>query len=296
MKLTNNLRLPDAIVRAVANDTYTKGDADFSVTQLLQPPQLARLAQLHADEIIEDVSDRIWSLLGQSVHAIIERAADENNTLSELTLTTSLDNYKIKGTIDNITIANAEMCDFKVTTAYKLAANPGVPLDWEQQTNIYRWMLWREKHFEINAIAIIVILRDWSKREAARNINYPQAQVVRLDVPLWDYHTTGAFVAERLALHTMEEPPPCSDEDIWARPSKWAVYKKGGARAVRVFDTQEAANHYLENNSVAGGYIEYRPGEAIRCESYCPVSSFCTQRANDPRNKGNSPTGILPTY
>ena len=30
MKLTNKLRLPEAIVRAVQNDSYTKGEADIS--------------------------------------------------------------------------------------------------------------------------------------------------------------------------------------------------------------------------------------------------------------------------
>lgn len=285
--LTNNLRLPDAIVRAVANDSYTKGDADFSVTQLLQPPQISRLLENHSNEIVEDASDRIWSLLGTAVHAIIERSADPNNTLSEVTLVTSFDNYKIKGTIDNITLGNSEMCDFKVTTAYKLAANPGVPIEWVQQTNIYRWLIKRELEVEINAIAIIAILRDWSKREAARDANYPQAQVVRLDVPLWSYEDTAAFVSERIALHTMSEPLACSDADIWAKPSKWAVMRKGAQRALRVLDTKDAAEHYLETNSVVGGYIQYRPGEATRCQSYCPVATFCPQWTNDPRNPAN---------
>jgi hypothetical protein len=31
MKMTNKLRLPDVIVDAVANDSYTKGEADISV-------------------------------------------------------------------------------------------------------------------------------------------------------------------------------------------------------------------------------------------------------------------------
>lgn len=31
MKLTNKLRLPEVVAMAVANDSYTKGDADISV-------------------------------------------------------------------------------------------------------------------------------------------------------------------------------------------------------------------------------------------------------------------------
>ena len=31
----------------------------------------------HGEKITEDVSERIWSLFGQSVHAIIERSAQD---------------------------------------------------------------------------------------------------------------------------------------------------------------------------------------------------------------------------
>lgn len=283
MTLTNKMRLPDAIVRAVANDDYTKGGADFSVTELLSPPQLARLRKQHAADITEDASDRIWSLLGQAVHSIIERSgAGDADTLSEVTLTTTMMGSTIKGTFDNLTISSAEMCDFKVTTVWKVLNNT-VPPEWEAQTNIYRWMLWREKGIVVNSIAIIAILRDWSKREADRRADYPQAQVVRLEVPLWGIDRTEAFVAERLALHTMDVPPGCTDEDIWAKPSKWAVMKKGRQSAVKLCDSEADARDYLANNSVPGGYIEYRPGSATRCESYCPVANFCQQWHNDPR-------------
>lgn len=283
MTLTNRMRLPDAIVRAVANDEYTKGGADFSVTELLSPPQLARLRKQHAADITEDASDRIWSLLGQAVHAIIERSGvGDADTLSEVTLTTEYYGSTIKGTFDNLTISSAEMCDFKVTTVWKVLNNT-VPPEWEAQTNIYRWMLWREKGIVVNSIAIIAILRDWSKREADRRADYPQAQVVRLEVPLWDMTDTANFVAGRLALHTMAEPPGCTDEDIWAKPSKWAIMKKGRQSAVKLCDSEADARAYLASNSVPGGYVEYRPGSATRCESYCPVANFCQQWHNDPR-------------
>ena len=43
MILTNKHNLPEAIVAAIMNDSYTKGDADISVTELLSPPQLRAL-------------------------------------------------------------------------------------------------------------------------------------------------------------------------------------------------------------------------------------------------------------
>jgi hypothetical protein len=280
--LTNRLRLPAPIVAAVANDTYTKGDADFSVTELLTPPQIVRLRRQHAASLTEDASDRIWSLLGQAVHSIIERAgAKDANVLTETTLVTNFEGTTIKGTFDSLTISQAELNDFKVTTVWKVL-NDQVPEDWEQQTNIYRWMLHREKGIVANAIAIIAILRDWSKREADRRSDYPQAQAIRLEVPVWPFEATEAFVRSRLNLHSLDYLG-CTDDDIWAKPSKWAVMKKGRQSAVKLFDTEDQAADFLP--SVPGGYLEYRPGQATRCESYCPVSQFCEQWANDPRRR-----------
>jgi len=287
MQLTNKLRLPDPIVRAISNDNYTKGDADFSVTELLNPPQVRRLFKEFGDQVEEDASDRIWSLLGQAVHSIIERASEgDANTLSETTLYTTLNGHKIKGTFDNLTISNAELGDFKVTTVWKV--RDGVaPDDWIAQTNIYRWMLAREKGIAINSMAVFAIFRDWSKREAAKRLEYPQAQAARIDIPLWDLATTEAFVLARLLLHTQSEVQPCSDEDIWAKPTKWAAMKKGRASAVKLFDNQAEAADFAK--TLSSGYVEYRPGSATRCESYCAVAPFCKQWANDSRNQGDKP-------
>ena len=285
--LTNKLRLPNAIVRAVSNDSYTKRDADYSVTEILGPAHMVRLRNKYSDEIVEDASDRIWSLLGQSVHSIIERSADPDDTLTEVTLVTEFEGTKLKGTFDHVTISTAELCDFKVTTVWKLVGGK-LPEEWVQQTNIYRWMLHREKNVAVNSIAIIAILRDWSKRDAARNQDYPQAQVVRLEIPVWPLEVTEAFVRSRLDMHQMQEPPGCSDEEIWAKPSKWAVMQRGRKTAVRLLDSREEAEAYIRAQGISGATVEYRPGVATRCESYCPVSQWCEQWANDPRNTAKS--------
>jgi hypothetical protein len=285
MKLTNRLRLPEPIVAAVTNDSYTKGDADISVTGLLNPPQINHLAKLHADELTEDVSDRIWSLLGQAVHTIIERASDQADVLSETTVYSEYLGWKIKGTCDHITLSNGELCDFKTTTVWKVLNNQP-PLEWVQQTNIYRRMLAREHGIIINSIAIIAILRDWSKREAARRTDYPQAQVVRLEVPLWSDDETDSFIKERVLLHQLATPPLCSDADVWAKPSKWALMRRGAQRAVKLFDTQAEADAAVNSASL---YVEHRPGQAVRCESYCPVAQWCPQWQTDPRRLTSTP-------
>ncbi len=73
MKYTNLSNLPKAIERAVINDPY-ESNSDISTTRLIAPPRIRVLQKRNWDLITEDVSDRIFSLLGQSVHHVIERA------------------------------------------------------------------------------------------------------------------------------------------------------------------------------------------------------------------------------
>jgi hypothetical protein len=265
------------------NDSYTKGDADISVTELLSPPQLRHLKLKHYEELSEDVSDRIWSLLGQSVHTIIERASLAlPNILTEVTINSEYGGWKLKGQVDNVVLSDSQLIDFKVTSAWKVKGGV-VPPEWEQQTNIYRRLLAKEKGLVIDRMSVIAVLRDWSRNEAGRSPDYPQAQVKMLDVRLWSEEEADAFINQRIAMHQAEVPALCTVEDRWTKPEKWAVMKRGNVRAVRLFDNPIDAEHLA--NTASNLYVEHRPGEAVRCQTWCPVSRWCTQWANDPRNK-----------
>jgi len=74
MKLTNKYGAPGSIVDAIHNDPYTKDGADFSVTELIKPPQIRRLWQEHEDEISIDVRDEMFKLLGTAVHNLLDSA------------------------------------------------------------------------------------------------------------------------------------------------------------------------------------------------------------------------------
>ena len=82
MKYTNKHDIPKEIIRAIENDQYTRGNSDISVTGLLQPPRIRLLEREHHDDIVLDYSDETWKILGQSVHAILERA-NENYDVHE---------------------------------------------------------------------------------------------------------------------------------------------------------------------------------------------------------------------
>ena len=285
MKMTNKLRLPDVIVDAVMNDSYTKGEADISCTELLVPPQLRRLKLAHADELVEDVSDRIYSLMGQSLHVILERAAaGKLDALSETTVYAEYEGWVVKGQADHLLMGTGELLDFKMTSVYKIKAG-SVPREWVEQTNIYRRLL-QKKGLTVNTIAIIVFLRDWSKNKAKQTQDYPQAQVLRLEVPLWTDQQTDDFISGRIKLHQDVVPQPCSDYDMWAKPASYAVMKRGNVRAVKVFNNEFDAEALASTSS--GLYVDVRPGEAVRCQDWCPVAHVCPQWRDDPRNKRTS--------
>ena len=110
MKLTNKSNLPSVIKRAVLNDPYDGSGSDISTTRLIAPPRIKVLEEKHWDEIEEDLSDKIWALLGSSVHSVIERAVTDED-ISELRLFHEVNGWTLSGQFDLLT-AKGELIDF----------------------------------------------------------------------------------------------------------------------------------------------------------------------------------------
>jgi hypothetical protein len=271
--LTNKANLPAPIVRAVSYTDRDTGNSDYSITELISPPRIVALKRKHGDEITEDAADRIWSLMGSAAHEVLRRAAPEDG-ITEKRFFVKLAGKIISGQVDYCA-KTGKLSDFKFTSTY--AVKDGVKVEWEQQLNCYRWLM---AHNEIETPAeleIIAILRDWSKNEARRNADYPQQGVLVLPVPVWTMVDTHMFLLERISMH--EEArlllPECSESDMWAKPEKWAVKKKGGARALRLYESKEGATAHAATDGKLE--VEHRPGERVRCSGYCAVSPFCSQ-------------------
>jgi hypothetical protein len=292
MKLTNKLGLPQPIVKAVSNDGYNSGDCDISVTSLLKPPQMKALENLFEEQLEEDVSDRIWSLLGQVVHGILERA--EETAIAEERLYIDVNGWRVGGQMDRFLLKEGILQDYKFTSVYKI--RDGVPEEYAKQLNIYAHIL-RKNGKNVNKLQIVAILRDWSKNQYMREGDpYPAQQVVLLDVPIIPDEEVAAYVEERVSLHKaaaslspheLADQTPCSSEDRWARGDVWAIIKKGQKKATRLCQSEDAAKLALE--SLGTGYsIKFRPGENVRCRSYCSAARFCEQyKKLESQNKGD---------
>jgi len=273
MQLTNRLNLPLPIVRAVQHDDYEQS-GDISVTGLIQPPRIRQLTARHRENISVDVADRIWPLLGSNTHYILERAQIDN-ALQEERLSIEVNGWTITGKPD--LYYNRTVYDFKVTSVWSVLN--GVKLEWVIQANLYAHLL-RHSNFSVETAVIICILRDWSKFQVKRSSNYPDTQAVMLPVTLWESTFVESWIKERVLLHQEVEHlsdadlPICTPIERWEKPTTYAVKVKGNKRAQRVLESMEAAEAWAENMKKAYE-IEVRPGESVRCMSYCDVNKIC---------------------
>lgn len=270
--VTNHYGLPTAIVTAVQADPY-RGGGDISATRLIDAPQVVQLARIHREALTVDAADRIWSLLGQAVHTVLERAGlRDPESVVEQRLYAEVNGWQVSGQFDVMDLSRKALVDYKVTTVFKADGSDS----WVRQLNILRWLAHKNGH-EINTLEIVAILRDWRKAEAQRNSKYPQAPVAVISVPVWSLEETEQYITERVTLHQAAAKGsviPCTDEERWKEPDRWAIIKPGAKRALQVLDNEPSPS------AVTYGYVvERRPGTSKRCAHYCDVSAFCPQWA-----------------
>ena len=279
MSLTNEYGAPDVFVRAVEGDPYTKGEADFSATELLKPPQIVRLTKKHEDSITTDVRDEWWKLLGKGVHNILEQYGEgrcEDRFFAEC------NGIRISGAIDML--VDGAVTDYKVTSVFTI--QKGLKTDWEQQLNIYAWLL-RQNDITATSLTIVGLCRDWIQSRAAVKRDYPQSPIVPIKVPLWRDERQDAFVENRVRVHTMENTLPCTPEERWARGGYTVL---GGGLKPRSFDSLNEAANYINQKEKPGRTFSIKEGGAkfVRCESWCSISDHCPQWRGGAGEQSNS--------
>ena len=285
MKITNNFNVPETLLALANRDYYSKGKSDYSVTEIISPPRIQRLRKQHWDEMEQDVSEMLWSLLGSALHVVAERSEIEDHT-NEERLSAGIDNIILSGAIDlqHHQDDGIVITDYKFTSAWALRQDKP---EWEQQQNIYKYLVERVKKKPVKSLRICALIRDWSRRDAMYSQEYPQSPIQIVEIPMWTYDRTEAFIKERVELHRNakvkadwgEELPMCTEEERWIRETKYALKKEGRKTAVRVYDTEKEAQEHLATMDVKDkAFIEIRKGEAVRCTgNFCGVAKWCSQ-------------------
>lgn len=277
MILTNHLNLPEQIVNAVKKDDYNN-NGTYSATTLLKDPKEIILFNRHKDEITEDVSEHVYSLLGTSVHYILEKAEEGENQFKEERLYYKFGNDTISGKFDFYDMEEEMLGDYKVTTVYKYLLGNNEHYRFQLLTYAY---LLRKNGFPCKGGRIYQIFRDWQRSKAKFDKSYPQKPVNVITFRFYDKDFTYIEneIQQRLAnIHKYEdfaddEIPICSKENRWATDDKFAVMKKGRKSAMRILNSKEEAEEWMKNNG--GEFIQERPAESRKCVDYCSCCEFC---------------------
>jgi hypothetical protein len=279
MQVTNVHNLPEPLVTLARREYYSKGAAQYSVTEIMSPPKIRRMREKYDDQIVVDVSQMLWSLLGSALHVVMERG-ETSGWIKEERLFTEVDGVAISGAIDlqqegegGITIY-----DYKFTSAWAVMQEKE---EWTQQLNIYKWLVETVKQRKVVGLKICAMVRDYSKHDLRED--YPAAPICVIDVPVWDSVKTEMYIRERLEMHREskmradfeEDLQNCSNEERWMSETTFAVKREGRKTAIRVFTTMEEATERAEKEK---GYVETRLGEPKRCTGdFCGVSKWCAQ-------------------
>lgn len=262
MRYSNVQNLPEVLVRALAEERNKPNDNEISVTDLISPPLIHTLKKKHWDEIEIDISEKIWALLGISVHYYLEKHAPDE-ALAEEFLDVEFNGWRILGRKD--LYYNKAICDYKVTSARSLQEERR---DWIYQLNLYKWML-EQIGFEVEKLYIYVFIRDWTRKNEKQ---FPIPFSV-IEIPILSKEEIETFLIKRLSLQKLcdENPFECSDEEKWFRKGVVILFDENGNEVRTFFSAEKMANLYLVGNQ----FLEIRSWHFIRCTNYCLVRNIC---------------------
>jgi len=291
MKITNKNNLPDTFLSFARDGKYDKGNADISVTTLIDSPRINILKGQNKGEIESDVSDMIWPLLGTAVHHMLESGPAKGNVTMEERLFVNINGWALSGAIDHQEEIDGKIhiSDYKVTSVWSVIYGKE---EWVKQLNCYAQMVRMAKDKEVGSVRIIAILRDWNRRDAMLKPDYPKSPVATVEIPLWPEAQAIEYLHDRIEVHqdaqmmwdTKEAVVNCSDDERWMKKTTYALTKKGNKRATKVFEFFDDAAAELLIHGL-GYEVITRKGEYTRCEQYCSVSEFCTQFAMEKVGK-----------
>lgn len=272
MNVTNRMKLPEALVKAVSTERHNKA-GEYSATTLLKDATEVILNNRHFDEIEVDASDSIWQIFGTAVHAVLENQSD--NTFKEEQFKVKVSNSVVTGRVDSYDMENEILADWKTASVWKVQFKDFS--DWYKQGMIYAWLM-KQSGLKVRRCRFIALLKDHSKSKARFDKEYPQSPVyvyqfdvtekALAEIEKYIFDKVKSFEeAEKIA---DSELPPCSKDSRWASDDKFAAMKKGRKTALKLCDTEEEAKSYPGCE-----YVEFRKGESRKCQDYCTACKWC---------------------
>ncbi len=272
------MNLPAALVKAAKAERHNKPGC-VSATTLLKGVKEIVLIDRHWDELEDDVSNRIWLILGTAVHSIMESHGEGGFVEKHLEHDTGI-GMTVTGQVDYYDEEKGIVVDWKTCSATKVLTSHFD--DWRMQGLVYAWLLaWNG--FTVNKIQFVGMMKDWSRSRAMHDKGYPQSPVYVYEYDVVDevIEATDRFVMDKVAAIVAanglgdDDIPPCGESERWQSPTVYAVMKRGVARSKKNCTSREDAELRVELLG-DGHYVEVRPGVARKCQGYCICRKHCS--------------------
>lgn len=207
----------------------------------------------------------------------------EDRYMFEVSLQYECNGWVLSGTLDLYDKIEKCLYDYKVCSVW-MYIYPDMRKKWKQQLNCYALFL-KEKGIPVEDIKVVAIFRDWNRRKAMSEADYPKRNCLTIQVGLYPEETMKQWIEHRIKLHqkALEGGPPlCTGEERWATAKMYAVLQKGGKRALANSKTEseEVAKKFIRDNQRKYDkelYVRETSSLNRRCEEYCMVSEFCDQ-------------------
>lgn len=206
----------------------------------------------------------------------------EKRYLFETTVRVEVNGMTVYGTFDLYDKLEKRLKDYKVCSVWNYVY-PEARKKWYAQINTYSYMVETDLGLPVLGADIVAIFRDWSGIKVGITKDYPERQIMEINIPIYDMSIRQQYIAKRVELHRQAElgnVPECTGAERWAKADEWAIKTPKNKKAMRKFDDEVAAikfkaeNQHLHPNI----FIELRPGSSRRCDEYCPVREICPQR------------------
>lgn len=272
---------PSPFMRAITRDRYSKGDSQFSCTQLINAPKRTWLAT--KGEKVETPYSSFAALLGTAIHAVLEDNVDPS--CGEVAEQRMFYDFPI----NNTTVRISGQIDFyenRTVFDYKFIGGTQAEMktDHHKQVQI-NGLLSEFNGLEVEHVAIAYLQRDWSYMQSTVNPLYPKTPFKIFVTPF-----DRQFAAKTLSTCVKDHqdaldgnPRDCTDEEMWAKPDSFALMKPGAKRASKLCATMAEA----EQEKKPGQFIQVRKGERTFCASFCGFGHICEQYQNYLRDAAN---------
>jgi len=288
--IINNEGVPYPIYKAVINDGYTAGNADFSVTQLYDAPK-----KVYGDRIVarngtkRNISDVLDMFEGSITHEGMEyRLKDDKEFITEKRLFVNIkvgdQTILLSGAFDCYCIPNKTLYDYKTTSAGGWKMRHKKMIQYSQQVNIYRILMKLNSYEDPQSIKIIFFVKGWNQIDAYSH-DYPRSRFMEENVEKLSDEQVITLIKEKISILLQSsttpyaEIPYCSPEQRWEDPPVWKVCKLDfkGKEPVRpravpkgIFIEHESAENFLKVKG-KGYFIREFGGKPVRCLKYCQV-------------------------